>query len=454
MIPGYLAKNRGHFIEELRQLVRFPSVSAQPKHKRDVDACARWLAAHFRQIGLSATVHKTKGHPIVEATLHAPRSDAPTVLIYGHYDVQPPEPFELWKAPPFELTIRGGQMFARGSADDKGPMFAHVKAVEAYAKTDTPLPVNVVFLIEGEEEVGSAALMEFCRRNSRRLRADFVVISDTTMFARNVPTLTYATRGIASLEVRVDGPSRDMHSGLFGGSFANPAMVLSKLLAGCVDANGRITIPGFYDDVRPLAAWERKMWAKLPFNDRQYAKFVGVPALAGERGFTTLERRWARPTFEINGLTSGYQGAGSKTIVPAWATAKITCRLVPNQDVNTITRLVTRHLRRQCPKTVRIHVTTDHGGPPFLTSIDSRGAKAALGALENAFGRKPVATREGGAIPVLDALSRYVSREILLVGMILPDCNAHSPNEKMDVDNFHRGIAMSVELLRQLGEAP
>ena len=453
MIQSYLDRHRNRFVNELRQLVRFPSVSAQPEHRRDVVACATWLANHFRKLGLSATVHKTAGHPIIEATLHAPRSDAPTVLIYGHYDVQPPEPFELWKTPPFELTIRGNQMFARGSADDKGPIFAHVKAVEAYLKTGTPLPVNVVFLIEGEEEVGSEALMEFCRRNARRLRADYVVVSDTGMFAKNLPSLTYGARGILSFEVRLDGPSRDMHSGLFGGSFANPVMELSKLLAGCVDAHGRITIPGFYEDVRPLAARERRMWAKLPLNDKEYAKFLGVPALAGELGFTTLERRWARPTFEINGMTGGYQGRGGKTIVPAWAAAKITCRLVPGQSLKKIQRLVARHLRRQCPKSVRLTIADGHGGPPFLVSTDSAGARAALKALEKAFSRKPVVMREGGSIPILDTLSRYVSKEILLVGLILPDCNAHSPNEKMEVDNFHRGITMSVELLRRLGEA-
>lgn len=451
MTSKYLRQHRARFLAELKQLVRFPSVSAQPNHKRDVNACANWLANHLRQIGLSATIHKTAGHPIIEAR-SKPRPGLPTVVIYGHYDVQPPEPLELWNSPPFELTVRGNQMFARGSADDKGPMFAHVKAVEAYLKTGTPLPVNVVFLIEGEEEVGSNALMAFCQRHARRLRADYVVVSDTSLFAKNLPTLTYATRGIAELEVRVAGPSRDVHSGLFGGSLANPAMVLSKLLAGCVNADGHITIPGFYDGVRPLAAWERRMWAKLPFNDKDYAKFLGVPAVTGERGYSTLERRWARPTLEINGLTSGYQGAGGKTIVPAWACAKLTCRLVPNQKVETIQRIVARHLRRQCPKSVRITVTTGHGGPPFLTSIEGKGARAALAALETAFGRKPVATREGGAIPVLDSFRRYLSKEILLVGLILPDCNAHSPNEKMEVDNFYRGIAMSVDLLRRLGD--
>jgi acetylornithine deacetylase/succinyl-diaminopimelate desuccinylase-like protein len=417
-----------------------------------VIACADWLAAHLRSLGLRATVHKTAGHPIIEATLHAPRSNAPTILIYGHYDVQPPEPLELWDTPPFELTIRGNQMFARGSADDKGPLFAHVKAIEAYVKTGTPLPVNVVFLIEGEEEVGSEALMEFCQRHARRLRADYIVISDTSMFAKDVPALTYGARGIHSFEVRLDGPSRDMHSGLFGGSFANPAMELAKLLAGCVDANGSITIPGFYDDVRPLKKRERRMWAKLPFHDKQYAKFLGVPALAGERGYSTLERRWARPTFEINGVTGGYQGPGGKTIVPAWASAKLTCRLVPDQALGKIERLVNRHLRRQCPKSVRLTITRGHGGPPFLVSPNSPGSRAALAALEASFGRKPVMMREGGSIPVLDVFRRYLCDEILLVGLILPDCNAHSPNEKMEVDNFYRGTTMSVELLRRLGQ--
>jgi acetylornithine deacetylase/succinyl-diaminopimelate desuccinylase-like protein len=450
-VSRYIAQNRGCFLNDLKTLVRFPSVSGQPEHKHDVLTCADWLVSHFRRLGLDTKLHPTTGNPIVVArTLHAPRSDAPTILIYGHYDVQPPEPFELWRTPPFEPTVRGGKLFGRGASDNKGQFFAHVKAVECYLKTNTPLPANVVFLIEGEEEVGSAGRSAFVRKHAKQLRADYVVVSDTGMFAKGVPTVTYGTRGIAALEIRVDGPSRDLHSGVFGGSVANPVLVLTKLLAACVDEDGRITVPGFYDDVEPLKQWERREFARLKLDDKAYASFLGVPALSGEKGYTTLERRWARPTFEINAISGGYQGAGSKTIVPAWADAKITCRLVPNQKPEKIARLVAQHLRRLCPKSVRLTIIGQHHSPTFLGSPEGRGATAAARALEKAFGRKPVFVREGGSLPILDDFKRHVRGEVILVGLGLPDDNWHSPNEKMDLNNFYRGITMSAELFREL----
>ncbi|HUJ71042.1 MAG TPA: dipeptidase [Verrucomicrobiae bacterium] len=452
-IHKYLSQNRRQFVQELKSLVRFASVSTQPERRRDVLACADWLARHFRSLGLDVKLYPTKGNPILVArTRRTPNASAPRVLVYGHYDVQPPDPLELWKTPPFEPVERGGKLFGRGASDNKGQFFAHVKAVEAYLKTRTPLPVDVMFLIEGEEEVGSENLVAFVRQRAKRLRAEYVVVSDTGMFSRDYPTLTYATRGTVGLEVRVEGPSRDLHSGVFGGSVANPAMVLSQLLAGCVDTNGHITIPGFYAGVKPLAAWERRMWQRLPFDARAYRDFLGVPRLAGEKGFTPLEQRWARPTFEINGLTSGYQGPGGKTIVPAWASAKIACRIVPGQNPAGVLRAVERHLRWQCPKSVRLTITGGHT-PPFFTATDGPGARAALAALEAAFGRKPVLCREGGSLPILDVFRRQLYGEILLVGLGLPDDNWHSPNEKMDLGNFQRGIAMSAELLRRLGLA-
>lgn len=450
-IDHYLRCHRARFVDELKSLVRFPSVSAQPKHRTDVRACADWVGKHFRNIGLETKVHPTKGYPIIEARHQSSAgSKAPTVIIYGHYDVQPPEPFELWQTPPFEPTIRNGQIYGRGASDNKGQFFAHVKAVEALLKTNAPFPVNVVFLIEGEEEVGSGALMQFVKQHARRLRADYIVISDTGMYSKQHPTVTYGTRGLAALDIRVDGPSRDLHSGVFGGSIANPVLVLAKLLASCVNANGRVAIPGFYDEVQPLTKWEKKQFTRLPFNDRDYAKFLGVPALDGEKGYSALERRWARPTFELNGIFGGYQGPGGKTIVPAWAGAKITCRLVPRQRPETIVRLVTRHLRQQCPKTVRLTITEGHHAPAFLESPRGRGAMAAAAAMQKAFDRPAVFTREGGTLPILDLFKRHLGGEIVLVGLGLPDDNWHSPNEKMDLNNFHRGIAMSVELLRRL----
>jgi acetylornithine deacetylase/succinyl-diaminopimelate desuccinylase-like protein len=450
-ISAYIARHSGRFLDELKTLVRFRSVSTQPEYRRDLLACADWLVGHFRRLGLDAKLHATKGHPIIVArTLRAPRSGVPTILIYGHYDVQPPEPFELWRTPPFEPFVRGGKLFGRGASDNKGQFFAHVKAVECYLKTNRPLPANVVFLIEGEEEVGSQALSDFVRKHAKQLRADFVVVSDSGMLAKGVPTITYGTRGIAALELRVDGPSRDLHSGVFGGSVANPAVVLAKLLAACVDDDGRIAVRGFYDDVQPLTRWERREFAGLKFDERTYARFLGVPALSGEKGYTTLERRWARPTFEINGIFGGYQGAGGKTIVPAWAGAKITCRLVPNQEPEKIARLVVRHFRKLCPKSVHLTIIEQHHSPTFLASPQGRGAKAAARALEKAFGRKTVFAREGGSLPILNDFKRHLRGEIILVGLGLPDDNWHSPNEKMDLSNFYCGIRMSAGLFREL----
>ncbi|HUI05754.1 MAG TPA: dipeptidase [Verrucomicrobiae bacterium] len=451
MIQQYLAQNRQRSLDQLKTLVRFPSVSTQPEHRRDVLACADWLARLFRTLGLDVKLHPTNGNPIVVARTRWHRAGAPRVLIYGHYDVQPPEPLESWNTPPFEPVVRDGQLFGRGASDNKGQFFAHVNAVEAYVKTGTPVPANVTFLIEGEEEIGSAHLGLFVKRHAKSLRADYIVVSDTAMFSKRHPTIAYATRGIAGLEVRVDGPSRDLHSGVFGGSVANPALVLAQMLAKCVDAHGHVTVPGFYAEVKPLAAWERRKWQRLPFDARAYRDFLGVPALAGETGFTPLEQRWARPTFEINGLTSGYQGPGGKTIVPAWASAKISCRLVPNQDPARAVQLVSRHLRRICPRSVRLSIVSDHSAP-FFEPPTGCGARAAAAALERAFGTKPVFVREGGSLPILDTFKRHLGGEIILVGLGLPDDNWHSPNEKMDLDNFQRGAVMSAALLQELAK--
>jgi acetylornithine deacetylase/succinyl-diaminopimelate desuccinylase-like protein len=450
-IGQYIREHRQRFVSELKALVRFPSVSAQPQHRQDAMACAKHIAGHFRKIGLRTELHRTAGNPIIVARAAASARRAPTVAIYGHYDVQPPEPLELWKTPPFEPVVRAGRLFGRGASDNKGQFFAHVKAVESYLKTGTPLPVNVVFLVEGEEETGSKSLAQFVEQHARQLRADYLVISDTSMFSAKHPTITYGLRGIAALEARVDGPSRDLHSGVFGGSLANPATVLARLLASCVDADGRVTIPGFYDDVRPLTNWERRQFARLPFNDRSYARFLGVPAVAGEKGFTTLQRRWARPTFEVNGIFGGYAGEGGKTIIPAWACAKITCRLVPDQNPQRAARQVVRHLRKMCPGSARLSVTEGHHCPPFLESPRGPGARAAARALKVAFGREPVFAREGGSLPVLDVFKRRLGAEILLIGLGLPDDNWHSPNEKLSLSNFHRGIVMSAALLGELG---
>jgi len=463
VVLDYLKRNQARFVAELCDYLRFPSVSAQPQHKKDMRACARWLVDHCRRIGLDARLCPTAGHPIVVAKtpLAAPKrseggrtknSCKPHFMIYGHYDVQPPEPLELWKSPPFAPRIAGRSIYARGSMDNKGQNFAHLKAVEAYLQTGTPLPCDLTFVIEGEEEVGSANLAKFLKTRRAELRCDAVVVSDTDMPSPKHPALTYSLRGIIAFEITVRGPSRDLHSGIFGGAVENPAMALSRLLAQLRDANGRVTIPGFYDDVAPLSDYERKQFARLPIKDRDLQKLLGVKKLFGERGFTPTEQRSARPTFEINGLTSGYQGQGSKTIVPAWARAKITCRLVPNQRPARIRKIVCDYIARICPPTVRLEIEAGHGAEAYLVSPVSAQARAALRALEAAFGCKPVLMREGGSIPIVNDFKKILGADSLLLGLGLPDDNAHSPNEKFNLDCFAKGQAMSAHLWQELSK--
>jgi acetylornithine deacetylase/succinyl-diaminopimelate desuccinylase-like protein len=448
----YLAAHRTRFIEELCEYVAFPSVSAQPQHRADMTRCAEWLVSHCRRIGLETSLAPTAGHPVVMARTPR-RRGRPHFVVYGHYDVQPAEPLELWKTPPFEPRLEGRSLFGRGASDNKGQHFAHLKAVEACLKTGVELPCDLTFIVEGEEEVGSGHLPEFLRRHRARLRCEAVVISDTGMPDLKHPALTYGLRGIAAVEVKVHGPSRDVHSGIYGGSLENPALALCQLLARLRDARGRILIPGFYDEVTPLSAFERRQLARLPFQERRYRKFLGVPRLFGEHGYTPIEQRSARPTFEINGLTSGYQGEGSKTIVPAWASAKLTFRLVPNQSPERIARLVQRQLARLCPPTVRLEVKAGHGGDPYLVSPDSPLARAALRALRQAFRCEPVLLREGGSIPIVNDFKRILGAESLLLGLGLPDDNPHSPNEKFSLDCFAGGMEMSVRLWQELAKA-
>jgi acetylornithine deacetylase/succinyl-diaminopimelate desuccinylase-like protein len=452
-VLDYLAANEARFTESLCEYARFPSVSAQPKHAGDLRACAGWFADRCRSLGLDTRVHDTAGNPIIVARTAASDPSKPTFVVYGHYDVQPPEPFELWTSPPFEPRIEGRKIFARGTADNKGQHLAHLNAVEAYVRTGTPLPCNLTFLIEGEEEVGSTQLYEFLPRQRRLLACDAVVISDNGIPSLEHPALTVGLRGIAALEVRIDGPDRDLHSGLFGGSLDNPAMALCQLLAKMRDKNGRITVPGFYDDVQRLTAYERRQMAKLPFNARKYARFLGVPELFGEKGFTSEERRVARPTFEINGLTSGYQGEGSKTIVPAWASAKITIRLVPDQSPARILAATRKHLESLCPPTVRLTVKHGHGGEPYLTSPGGPLAQAALRAMSAGFRREALLMREGGSIPIVSAFKKHLKADTLLLGMSLPDDNPHSPNEKFSLDAYAAGMRMAANLWPELAAA-
>jgi acetylornithine deacetylase/succinyl-diaminopimelate desuccinylase-like protein len=452
-IINYLQQNQSRFVADLCEYARFPSVSAQPEHNQDVRACAEWLAQYCKNIGLETRICPTNGHPIVIAK--TPRSKGPKrphYVIYGHYDVQPAEPFELWKSPPFEPRIEGRSLFARGASDNKGQNLAHLVAAEAYLKTGVELPCDLTFVIEGEEEIGSKHLAAFLQQNRDELRCDAVVVSDTGIPSLKHPALTYALRGIAALEITVHGPARDLHSGIFGGSADNPAMALCQLLAKLRDKNGRVAIPGFYDDVVPLSAYEKKQLARLPGSERAYQKFLGVPKLFGERGFTSMEQRTARPTLEVNGLTSGYQGKGTKTIVPAWALAKLTMRLVANQSPRKIIQATRRHLIALCPPTVRLEIESGHGAEPYLVSPTSAHAQAALRALRAAFGHEPVLIREGGSIPIVNDFKKYLRADTLLLGLALPDDNAHSPNEKFNLDCFEKGQLMSAHLWQELAK--
>jgi len=450
-VLAYLRENESRFVRQLRDYVRFPSVSAQSHHQKDLRAAAEWLLAHCREIGLTASLNPTEGNPVVIArTPNVKGSRKPRFLVYGHYDVQPAEPFELWKSPPFEPRIEGRELFARGASDNKGQHFAHLKAIEAYLKTGTELPCDITFLIEGEEEVGSPNLPAFLKKHRKELCCDGIVVSDTGIPDLKHPALTYALRGIAAMEIKVSGPSRDLHSGIYGGSVDNPAMVLCQLLAKLRDRNGRVVIPGFHDEVQPLTAYERKQLARVPFKAEAYRRFLGVPELFGERGFTPMEQRSARPTLEINGLTSGYQGEGSKTIIPAWASAKLTFRLVPNQTPKRIALRVARHLKRICPPTVRLEIENGHGGEPYLVSPTGALAQAGLRALKSAFGHEPVLLREGGSIPIVTDFKRILGADTLLLGLALPDDNAHSPNEKFSLDAFAKGMKMGAILWGEL----
>jgi succinyl-diaminopimelate desuccinylase len=455
-VIDYLSKNEARFISDLCEYVRFPSVSAQPQHRGDMQACASWVVKQCRQIGLEARLCSTPGHPIVIA--RTPRAKTtgrrrPHFVVYGHYDVQPPEPLDLWKSPPFEPLARNGALYGRGASDNKGQNLAHLKAVEAYLKTGTELPCDITFVIEGEEEVGSTSLASFLRTHRAELACDAIVISDTGMPSLKHPALTYGLRGIVAFEVTLHGPSHDLHSGLFGGTVDNPAMALCQLLGQMRDKNGRVTVPRFYDEVQLLSAYERKQFARLPFKARDYQKLVGVPKLFGERGFTPLEQRAARPTFEINGLTSGYQGEGSKTIVPSWARAKITVRLVPNQDPDRVMGRIRQHLEKLCPPTVRLEINSSHGAEPYLVSPTGPQAQAALRALKLAFGCEPVLVREGGSIPIVNEFKKILHADALMVGLGLPDDNAHSPNEKFDLTCFAKGQLTSAYLWQELSKA-
>ena len=453
-VIDYIHVSRDRYIEELTRLLAIPSISALPEHKADVRACAEWCRDELQRIGLEQVqIVDTPGHPVVYGEWLG-AAGAPTILFYGHYDVQPVDPLHLWTTPPFEATVRDGEIYARGAADDKGQIFMHMKAVEAHLTQHGRLPVNIKFLLEGEEEVGSEHLDSFIAAHKALLAADVLVISDSPMFARGVPSICYGLRGLAYFQIDVRGSSTDLHSGSFGGALANPAFVLAQILAQMKDRSGRVRIPGFYDAVVDLTEDERKAWAGLPFNERQYRADFGIPKVQGESGYSTLERTWARPTFEVNGLLSGFTGDGAKTVLPAVAMAKVSMRLVPDQDPDTIASLFEAYVQDVAPKSVEVTVTRMHGGKPWMTGVDNPYVQAASRAIAHGFGRAPVFTREGGSIPVVSTFQEELGLPTVLFGVGLPDENAHAPNEKLDLINFQNGVIAAAVLYQEIGALP
>ena len=441
---------RDNYLEEFYSFLRFPSVSTDAKFAGKVRDCADWLSKKLETIGLESKAVPTAGHPVVWAR-NKHKSGRPTVLIYGHYDVQPPDPLELWDSPPFEPVLKDGYVFARGATDNKGQIFSHIIGIQESLQKDGDLPVNVDLVIEGEEEVGSQNLGKFLGDNRDALKCDVVLVSDTGMIAPHTPTLSYGLRGVAALEIKVTGPKIDLHSGIFGGAVANPAAALAKLLATLHDQNGQVAVAGFYDDVVPLQDWERDSWKKLPLEpDSEMLKETGAPALFGEAGFSTLERIWARPTAEINGIGGGYQGPGTKTVLPSHAMAKLTFRLVPNQNADVVVDLVKKHFQKNLPPGVTVEMTSGHHGPWYLTDPNSKFGKAAQRALKKAFNKDAALIREGGSIPIVSDFRKILGVETLLIGLALQDCRAHSPNENFPLENFEAGIRMNQAVLQEL----
>ncbi|MXX56692.1 MAG: dipeptidase [Gemmatimonadetes bacterium] len=447
---AFAAEQRGRFYRELDEFLRIPSVSAKSEHNRDTRRAADWVRGQLTGAGLTAEVFYTPGHPVVLGEWRGAGRDAPTILIYGHYDVQPPEPLELWDSPPFEPAIRDGRIYARGSADDKGQLFLHIKALEAHLTTRGRLPVNIVVLAEGEEEVGSPNLVPFVREHRDRLAADTVVISDSAMFAPGLPSLLFSLRGLAYFEIHATGPSSDLHSGAYGGAILNPANTLARVIGDLHDNNGRITIPGFYDDIIEPSRETLEGIRALPFDPDEYAREVGVTPSGGERDYSALERMWTRPTCDVNGLLSGYTGEGAKTVLPAKAMAKVSFRLVPGQTPERVRELLERHLARVAPAGVELTVIELHGGRPWRASLDGPVFEAASRALERSFGTRPVLTGEGGSIPIVVELEEMLGANTLLIGFALPGANMHAPNEWFATDCFDRGIDTLIHLYDEL----
>ncbi|HET9747018.1 MAG TPA: dipeptidase [Chitinophagaceae bacterium] len=435
----YQQKNKDRFLNELLELLRIPSVSARSEHKTDMMKCAEAVKQRLLEAGADkAEVFPTSGHPVVYGEkIFDPKK--PTVLVYGHYDVQPPDPLDLWHSPPFEPVIKDGKIFARGSCDDKGQFYMHIKALETMVNTNS-LFTNIKFCIEGEEEVGSAHLAEFVTKNKDLLKADVILISDSAMLSLENPSIDIGVRGLSYIEVEVTGPNRDLHSGVYGGAVANPITVLARMIASLHDENNHITIPGFYDDVVEATPEEREKMSAVPYDEKEFKEDLGVKELWGEKGFTTNERTGIRPTIELNGIWGGYTGEGSKTVLPAKVFAKISARLVPNQDSRKITDLLINHLKKIAPPYVTVKARPHHGGEPYMTPIDSKAYKAAAAAIKDTFGKEPIPVRGGGSIPICSLFEQELGIKIVFMGFGLDSDNLHSPNEKFNLENFYKGI--------------
>jgi acetylornithine deacetylase/succinyl-diaminopimelate desuccinylase-like protein len=436
---AYQNEHKDRFLNELLDLLRIPSVSARGEHKEDMVKCANAVKDRLLEAGASKVeIFETVGHPIVYGERFVDAS-LPTVLVYGHYDVQPPDPLDLWKSGPFDPVIIDGKIFARGSCDDKGQFYMHIKALEIMHKTNS-LKTNLKFLIEGEEEVGSPNLGTFVKANHELLKADVILISDTAMISLDTPSMDIGVRGLSYIEVEVTGPNRDLHSGVYGGAVANPITILAKMIASMHDENNHITIPGFYDDVVVSTDAERALMAQAPFSQEEFNTDLGIKEGWGEKGFTTNERTGIRPTLELNGIWGGYTGEGAKTVLPSKAFAKISCRLVPNQGSDKITDLLINHLKKIAPPSVQVKAELHHGGEPYMTPIDSKGYQSAAKAIEKTFGKQPIPVRGGGSIPICALFEKELGIKIIFMGFGLDSDNLHSPNEKYDIANFYKGI--------------
>jgi acetylornithine deacetylase/succinyl-diaminopimelate desuccinylase-like protein len=449
----FLEQTRDQGLKELEAFLRIPSISSQPERADDVRRAAAHLAEQYERVGLeNAEIIETAGHPVVYADwLKAPGK--PTVLLYGHYDVQPVDPLDLWTSPPFEPRQKNGTLFGRGSSDDKGQIALHWQAIHAWLSQAGELPLNLKVIAEGEEEIGSPNFEAFVKADRDRLRADYCVVSDTAMAGKGFPAITYALRGLVYFELRVESSNTDLHSGSFGGIAPNPAQALAEILVRLKDSTGRILVPDFYDGVRPLSEDERRQFQRVPFDEEAVKKTYGLEALHGEPGFTPTERNWARPTLEVNGIWGGYQGPGTKTIIPAWAAAKISCRLVPNQDAGAVAQALREYIEAVHPKTVRVSLTELSGfGDPWITPTDHPLIRAGARALAQVYGKEPALVRAGGSIGAVDAMSRHLGTPCLLVGFVLPDCFAHAPNERLDLESFYLGRKAALHLWEEIAQ--